>query len=110
MTITKIKYLESGEARWIGRPGIHSYCTMAMMPSGREGWRREPDATRPADELPAKAFIKTRGGVEIRLGGRAAQSVLPPSVHPSGRQYAWLVSPQRCGPALLTLADLGITH
>jgi len=65
---------------------------------------------RLAGELPAKAFTKTKGGVEIRLGGRAAQSVLPPSVHPSGRPYSWLVSPQQCGPAMLTLDDLGLTY
>jgi hypothetical protein len=62
---------------------------------------------RLADELPGIAFTK-RNGVEIRIGGRAAQSVLPPSVHPSGYRYNWLVSPQQCAPALLTLADLGI--
>jgi hypothetical protein len=65
---------------------------------------------RLSGSVPLKAFVKTRGGVEIRLGGRAAQSVLPPSVHPSGRPYLWLVSPQQCAPAVLTLADLGIAY
>lgn len=50
---------------------------------------------------------KKRSGLEFRFGGKPAQSVLPPSVHPSGRPYTWLVSPQQCGPALVTLADLG---
>jgi hypothetical protein len=44
MTITKIKSLESGEARWIGRPDVHVYCHHPMrlttMPHGREGWQR----------------------------------------------------------------------
>jgi hypothetical protein len=48
------------------------------------------------------------GGAEIRLGGKPAQSVLPPSTHPSGRPYVWLVSPQQCGPAVVTLRDLGL--
>jgi hypothetical protein len=48
------------------------------------------------------------GGAEIRIGGKPAQSVLPPSTHPSGRPYTWLVSPQQCSPAVVTLADLGI--
>lgn len=50
MTITKIKSLESGEARWIGREDIHVYCTnpmrLTMMPTGREGWRREAEGAR----------------------------------------------------------------
>lgn len=59
------------------------------------------------DPLPTKGWVK-RGGLEIRLGGKPAQSVLPPSVHPSGRPYTWLVSPQQCGPAVVTLEDLRI--
>lgn len=31
--------------------------------------------------------------LEIRIGGRAAQSVLPPSIHASGVAYEWVVSP-----------------
>jgi hypothetical protein len=57
------------------------------------------------ETLPGIAFEKIRG-VEFRYGGRAAQSVLPPSVHPSGYRYSWLTSPQQCAPALLTDADL----
>lgn len=62
---------------------------------------------RLADPLPARGWIK-RSGLEIRLGGKPAQSVLPPSIHPSGRPYSWLVSPQQCSPAVITLADLGV--
>jgi hypothetical protein len=62
---------------------------------------------RLADPLPARGWVK-RAGLEIRLGGKPAQSVLPPSVHPSGRPYRWLVSPQQCSPAVVTLRDLGI--
>lgn len=60
-------------------------------------------------ELPDVATIKV-SGVELRIGGRAAQSVLPPSVHPSGYRYTWLTSPRQCAPASLRPADLGIDY
>jgi hypothetical protein len=31
--------------------------------------------------------------IEARIGGLAAQSVLPPSVHPTGASYKWLIRP-----------------
>lgn len=50
MIITKIKSLESGQARWIGREDIHVYChnpmRRALTPTGSEGWRREPGDAR----------------------------------------------------------------
>lgn len=42
--------------------------------------------------MPPTAVIKL-GSIEIRIGGRAAQSVLPPSVHPTGVAYEWTTSP-----------------
>lgn len=47
------------------------------------------------DGLPDQAFLKVEG-IEIRLGGGGlgAQSVFPPSVHPDGMAYRWLVSPE----------------
>ncbi len=36
------------------------------------------------------ASIVTAFGTEWRFGDDAAQSVVPPSVHPSGKEYAWL--------------------
>lgn len=42
--------------------------------------------------MPATAAMKA-GGIELRIGGRAAQSVLPPSRHPTGTRYEWIVSP-----------------
>jgi hypothetical protein len=45
--------------------------------------------------MPAAAVVKV-GLLEVRIGGRAAQSVLPPSRHPDGTVYEWIVSPQEC--------------
>jgi hypothetical protein len=42
--------------------------------------------------MPETAVIHA-DDLEIRIGGRAAQSVLPPSVHPSGAKYEWTTSP-----------------
>lgn len=48
------------------------------------------------------------GGLEIRFGGKPAQSVLPPSRHPDGRWYCWTISPVDCEPATIALADLNV--
>lgn len=34
-------------------------------------------------------------GVEFRFGANKAQSVIPPSVHESGCQYQWIISPEQ---------------
>lgn len=54
------------------------------------------------DDLPQQAVIHI-GKLEIRIGGgkKGAQSVLPPSIHPKGMAYEWLVSPDECEPAEL---------
>jgi hypothetical protein len=51
---------------------------------------------------------KKVGGAEIRIGGKPAQSVLPPSMHPTGSAYRWLVSPCDVAPAAVTLRMLGL--
>lgn len=42
--------------------------------------------------MPTAAVVHA-DDLEVRIGGRAAQSVLPPSRHPDGSQYGWLVRP-----------------
>ena len=42
--------------------------------------------------MPTAATINL-GGLEVRIGGRAAQSVLPPSRHPTGLVYRWEITP-----------------
>jgi hypothetical protein len=42
--------------------------------------------------MPPVAVVKL-DAIEIRIGGRAAQSVLPPSRHPDGTTYEWIVPP-----------------
>lgn len=91
--------------------GRQTLASMGLLDIETPTWasgRGEHRLFRLADPLPAIGWRKV-GGAEIRLGGKPAQSVLPPSVHPSGRPYAWLIGPQQCSPALVTLADLGVT-
>lgn len=45
--------------------------------------------------MPAAAVVHAED-LEIRIGGRAAQSVLPPSRHQDGSQYQWIIRPVDC--------------
>lgn len=45
--------------------------------------------------MPTTAVVHA-DAVEVRIGGRAAQSVLPPSIHPTGAKYEWTTSPEDC--------------
>ncbi len=51
-------------------------------------------------DLPGGAVVHI-GEIEVRTGnaGKGAQSVFPPSIHPSGNAYQWLVPPSECPPA-----------
>lgn len=51
MSITStLREMASGECRWVGRESVHVYCVnpmrLQMMPTGREGWRRDAAAAR----------------------------------------------------------------
>lgn len=43
----------------------------------------------------------TIDGVEFRFGQDRAQSIIPPSIHPSGKEYAWVVEPRSCMAAAM---------
>lgn len=73
-----------------------------------ESGRGQHRLFRLAAPLPSWGWRKI-GGVEVRVGGRPTQSVLPPSRHPSGAAYRWIISPQQCDPVLVTLDDFGIS-
>ena len=99
--IIDVEYDDAGGRETLARLGLLDIET----PTWASG-RGEHRLFRLAAPLPPWGWKKI-GGAEFRFGGKPAQSVLPPSVHPSGRPYTWLVSPQQCGPAEVTLADLG---
>jgi hypothetical protein len=63
----------------------------------------------PGLPFPDKAVFKFRG-IEFRTGngGKGAQSLFPPSVHPDGPVYTWLVHPDEADPAPLPAAALEI--
>lgn len=69
--------------------------------------RGEHRIFRLADDLPTCGWRKF-GGLELRLGGKPAQSVLPPSLHPDGRTYRWTISPVECKPMPLRLSLFGV--
>ncbi len=50
-------------------------------------------------DLPGGAVVHL-GAIEVRTGngGKGAQSVFPPSVHPTGPLYQWIVTPEQCPP------------
>lgn len=69
--------------------------------------RGEHRIFRLVDAIPDCAWRK-RGGIEVRYGGRPAQSVLPPSRHSDGSLYRWKISPRECEPLRVRLADLSL--
>lgn len=97
-----VEFDDEAGRQWLAARGLLDIET----PTWASG-RGEHRLFRLAGDLPPCGWRKI-GGAEIRIGGKPAQSVLPPSRHPSGRQYTWLVSPQQIGPASITLAELGL--
>jgi len=72
-----------------------------------QGQRGKHRLFRWRNDLPGGAVVKL-GDIEVRTGngGKGAQSVFPPSIHPSGVLYQWLVPPGDCPPAALPDAIL----
>ena len=69
-----------------------------------QGQRGKHRLFRWRNDLPGGAVVKLGAkGAEIEVrtgnGGKGAQSVFPPSIHPSGVVYQWLVTPAECPPA-----------
>ena len=90
--------------------GMETLARMGLLDIRTPTWasgRGEHRLFRLAGEVPPMGWKKV-GGAEMRIGGKPAQSVLPPSTHPTGRPYEWLVSPADCQPAVVTLSQLGI--
>jgi hypothetical protein len=58
---------------------------------------------------PGKAVFKFRG-IEFRTGngGKGAQSLFPPSVHPDGPVYTWLVHPDDADPVAFPAEALAV--
>lgn len=76
-------------------PGVDTLGELGLLDVRTPTWksaRGEHRLYRWEPWMPDAAFLKA-GPIEIRLGGRAAQSVLPPSRHPSGVVYEWITSP-----------------
>jgi hypothetical protein len=67
-------------------------------------FRWTPDLPRPD-----KSVFKFRG-IEFRTGngGKGAQSLFPPSVHPDGPVYTWLVHPDEADPVPFPAAALAV--
>lgn len=69
--------------------------------------RGEHRIFRLVDAVPDCGWRKA-GGIEVRYGGKPAQSVLPPSRHPAGGWYRWTISPRQCEPLRVRLADISL--
>lgn len=75
----------------LGRETAAKLFAETYTPSYASGSRSVHRLFRWSNDLPKTAVIKNLRGLEIRIGGggRGAQSVFPPSVHPDGPVYQW---------------------
>jgi hypothetical protein len=88
---------ESGvvDVEYDDEPGLAQLSDFGILDLPTPTWRSargEHRLFRWEPWMPQTAVLKT-GWLELRLGGRAAQSVLPPSRHPDGTMYEWTTSP-----------------
>jgi hypothetical protein len=76
-------------------------------PTYRSGSRSIHRLFRWQKGLPKGAVTKVEG-LEIRCGndGKGAQSVFPPSIHPTGSRYEWIIPPDQAEPAAIPPALL----
>lgn len=100
--LVDVEYDDAAGRAMLGRLGLAD----ARTPTYTSG-RGEHRIFRLVDAMPECAWRK-RGGIEVRYGGRPAQSVLPPSRHPDGELYRWTISPRDCEPLRVRLADLSL--
>lgn len=65
-----------------------------QMETGRAGRSRSHAWYRVLDELPAtRRFKMPDGAVSVELRSTGSQTVIPPSIHPSGEAYRWEKAP-----------------
>lgn len=100
--IIDIEYDDADGKRLLSELGLANVVTPTWSSS-----RGQHRLFRLVDPMPTKGWAKI-GGLEIRLGGKPAQSVLPPSVHQTGKPYRWIVSPADVAPAEVTLSALAM--
>lgn len=75
--------------------GLEQLAAFGILDIPTPTWRSargEHRLFRWAPWMPPTAVVKV-DDLEIRIGGRAAQSVLPPSIHPDGQPYSWTTPP-----------------
>lgn len=101
-SLVDVEYDDAEGRQLLERLGLASVNT----PTYTSG-RGEHRIFRLVDDLPACGWRKF-GGLELRIGGKPAQSVLPPSRHPDGRAYRWTISPAECEPMPLCLASFEV--
>ena len=101
-SLVDVEYDDAEGRQLLERLGLESVNT----PTYTSG-RGEHRIFRLVDDLPACGWRKF-GGLELRIGGKPAQSVLPPSRHPDGRAYRWTISPAECEPMPLCLASFEV--
>jgi putative DNA primase/helicase len=92
-----------------GRQTAERLLNGAQTPTYKSGSRSVHRLFQWRDDLPGGAVIHV-AGLEIRTGNdkKGAQSVLPPSVHRTGKLYEWIIPPKQASPAPIPSALLAL--